>query len=165
MARPEPIEDMLDDLTTKQKLIVLGEKMIGFIIERTQKGQGVNGQFKGYSTKGRYPYWKRKADGKFKRQATQFKPSSPRDVNLTLTSDMLNSLKVKMNKTDDQQVTIGFPPAQAVKANSNEAQGRAISTPSKPVTEDEQRFIARYFDKEIKRSFRKASGKTEITIG
>ena len=45
MAKPIPVEDMLDDLTTKQKLIVLGEKMIGFIIERTQKGQGVNGAF------------------------------------------------------------------------------------------------------------------------
>ncbi len=169
MAKPVPIDDMLDDLTEKQKLIKLGEEMIGLIIERTQRGYGVEGAFKPYSRKGIYPYWKRKRDLKVrtkgKRQATEFAPKSPRDVNLTLTSDMLGSLKVKMNKTSDTQVTIGFTPANAVKANAQEKQGRAISTAEKPITDMEEKFIADFFDKEIKKSMSKSSGKTEIIIG
>jgi len=165
MAKPDDLDKMFDKLTTKQKLIVMAEKIIGMMIERTQKGIGVNGGFKPYSNKSRNPYWRRKQQGKFKRQAAAFKPSSASDVNLTLTSDMLNSLKVKRGGTNNTQVTIGMPPQQAVKANRQEKLGRAISTVENPVTNDEEKFIAQFFDKEIKKSFKKASGNTTIVIG
>ena len=156
---------MFNKLTTKQKMIKLGEEMIGFIIERTQRGYGVDGLFKAYSTKGIKPYWKRKQEGKIKRQSAKHKPGSPRDVNLTLTNDMLGSLKVKLGRTNEDQVTIGMPPQEAIKANAQELQGRAISTTSKPVTEMEEKFIAEFFNKEIKKAMKDASGKTEIVIG
>lgn len=168
MAKPVPIDDMFDDLTEKQKLIKLGEEMIGLIIERTQEGYGVNGDFDPYVSNtpdGSMPYWKRKQLGKFKRQSLEHRPSDEWDVNLTLTNDMLNSLKVKMNKTTDTQVTIGFSPANAVKANAQEKRGRAISTSEKPITDMEEKFIADFFDKEIKESMSKSDGKTEIIIG
>jgi hypothetical protein len=139
--------------------------MIGLIIERTQRGYGVDGLFKAYSTKGIKPYWKRKQEGKIKRQSAKHKPGSPRDVNLTLTNDMLGSLKVKLGRTNEDQVTIGMPPQEAIKANAQELQGRAISTTSKPVTEMEEKFIAEFFNKEIKKAMKDASGKTEIVIG
>ena len=111
---------MFNKLTTKQKMIKLGEEMIGLIIERTQRGYGVDGLFKAYSTKGIKPYWKRKQEGKIKRQSAKHKPGSPRDVNLTLTNDMLGSLKVKLGRTNEDQVTIGMPPQEAIKANAQE---------------------------------------------
>ena len=55
MAKPKPIDDMFDNLTGVQKMIVLGEKMIGLIIERTQRGYGVDGVFNPYSNKGLMP--------------------------------------------------------------------------------------------------------------
>ena len=165
MAKPKPIDDMLDKLTTTQKMIKLGEEMIGMMIERTQKGYGVNGDFKEYSTKGLSPYWKRKQAGGFKGQSLKHKPSSPRDVNLTLTSKMLNSLKVKVGRTNETQVTIGMPGTEAIKANAQELQGRAMSTPDKPVTATEEKFIAEFFNKEIKKAMKDASGRTEIVIG
>ena len=165
MAKAKPIDSMFNKLTTKQKMIKLGEEMIGLIIERTQRGYGVDGLFKAYSTKGIKPYWKRKQEGKIKRQSAKHKPGSPRDVNLTLTNDMLGSLKVKLGRTNEDQVTIGMPPQEAIKANAQELQGRAISTTSKPVTEMEEKFIAEFFNKEIKKAMKDASGKTEIVIG
>ena len=165
MAKTKPIDSMFNKLTTKQKMIKLGEEMIGLIIERTQRGYGVDGLFKAYSRKGIKPYWKRKQEGNIKRQSTKHKPNSARDVNLTLTSDMLSSLKVKLGRTNEDQVTIGMPPQQAIKANAQELQGRAISTTSKPVTEMEEKFIAEFFDREIKKAMKDASGRTEIVIG
>ena len=156
---------MFNKLTTKQKMIKLGEEMIGLIIERTQRGFGVDGLFEEYSRKGIKPYWKRKQEGGFKRQSTKHKPNSARDVNLTLTSDMLSSLKVKLGRTNEDQVTIGMPPQHAIKANAQELQGRAISTTAKPVTEMEEKFIAEFFDREIKKAMKDASGRTEIVIG
>ena len=163
--KPKPIDSMFNKLTTTQKMIKLGEEMIGLIIERTQRGYGVDGLFKEYSRKGIKPYWKRKQEGKFKRQSTKHKPGSARDVNLTLTSDMLSSLKVKLGRTNEDQVTIGMPPQEAIKANAQELQGRAMSTPDKPVTAMEEKFIAEFFDKEIKKAMKDASGRTEIVIG
>ena len=165
MDKPEDLDKMFDKLTTKQKLILMAEKLIGMMIKRTQKGFGVDGTFAPYSNKSKSPYWRRKQQGKFKRQATEFKPSSSTDVNLTLTSDMLNSLKVKKGGTNNMQVTIGMPPQQAVKANRQEKLGRAISTVENPVTDMEEKFIAEFFDKEIKKAFKKASGETTIVIG
>ena len=165
MAKPRPIDDMFDKLTTKQKMIKLGEEMIGLMIERTQRGYGVDGLFQEYSRKGVDPYWKRKQRGGFKRQSAKHKPNSARDVNLTLTSDMLNSFKVKLGRTNEDQVTIGMPPQQAIKANAQELQGRAISTTAKPVTAMEEKFIAEFFDKEVKKAMKDASGRTEILIG
>ena len=168
MAKPRPIDDMFDKLTTKQKMIKLGEEMIGMMIKRTQKGYGVNGDFDPYvsnTPSGSKPYWKLKQEGRFKRQSIKHKPSSVNDVNLTLTSDMLNSFKVKLGRTNEDQVTIGMPPQQAIKANAQELQGRAISTTAKPVTAMEEKFIAEFFDKEVKKAMKDASGRTEILIG
>ena len=165
MAKPKPIDDMFDNLTSVQKMIVLGEKMIGLIIERTQRGYGVNGLFKEYSRKGLRPYWKVKQEGKINRQSLKHKPNSARDVNLTLTNDMLGSLKVKPGRTNDDQVTIGMPGTEAIKANAQEKAGRAISTAAKPVTAMEEKFIAEFFDKEIKKAMKDASGRTRIVIG
>ena len=168
---PKPLEEMFDNLTSKQKMIALGTKLINMIKKRTIKGQGVDKPFTPYSQKefgksGRYtPYWMLKKQGKFKRQATAFKPSSPQDVNLVLTSDMLNSFQVKLGKTSDTQVTIGFPPAQSQKAFGLEKQGRVISSVSKPINEDEEQFIADLFDKRIKKAMKDASGNTELIIG
>jgi hypothetical protein len=156
---------MLDKITTTQKMIKLGEEMIGLIIKRTQRGYGVNGLFKEYSRKGLMPYWKRKQAGGFPRQSIKHKPSSPRDVNLTLTSDMLSSLKVKLGGTNADQVTIGMPSTEAIKANAQELQGRAISTTAKPVTAQEEIFIAEFFDKQIKKAMKDSSGRTRIVIG
>ena len=58
-----------------------------------------------------------------------------------------------------------MPPQQAIKANAQELQGRAISTTAKPVTEIEEKFIAEFFDREIKKAMKDASGRTEIVIG
>ena len=159
---------MFDKLTTTQKMIKLGEEMIGLIIKRTQKGYGVNGDFDEYignTPDGSKPYWKLKQEGRFKRQSMKHRPSSVNDVNLTLTSDMLNSLKVKLGGTNEGQVTIGMPPQQAIKANAQEALGRAMSTTAKPVTAQEEKFIAEFFDKEIKKAMKDASGRTRIVIG
>jgi len=161
--KPVDIDKMFDKLTTKQKLITMASEIIGMMIKRTQEGYGVNGKFKSYSNKSRNPYWRRKQQGKFKRQATEFKPSSSSDVNLTLTSDMLNSLKVK--RANNQQVTIGMSPQEAVKANRQEQLGRAISTVRKPITEEEEEFIAEYFDRRIKKAFKSGSGKTKLVLG
>ena len=170
--KPKPIEDMFKDLTTKQKMISLGNQLIQMIKERTIKGEGVDKPFKPYSTKsvgkdGKKftPYWMLKRDGKFKRQATGFKPSSPKDVNLILTSDMLNSFQVKPNGTNDKQVTIGFPPAESQKAFGLEKQGRVISSVSNPINNDEEKFIDKFFDKRIKKAMKEQSGRTEVIIG
>jgi hypothetical protein len=167
-SKPTPIFAMFNKLTTLDKMIELGESMIGLIIERTQRGYGVNGLFDAYSDKGLMPYWKRKQIGKgkaFKGQSLKHKPSSSRDVNLTLTSKMLNSLRVRLSGTDEEKVTIGMDPAQAIKANAHESQGRAISTVTKPVTVMEEKFIAEFFDKEVKKAMRESSGRTEIIVG
>ena len=78
---------------------------------------------------------------------------------------MLGSLKVKTGGTNDEQVTIGMPSTEAIKANAQELQGRAMSTTAKPVTAQEEKFIAEFFDKEIKKAMKDASGRTRIVIG
>lgn len=171
-SKPQPIEDMFDDLTTKQKMIALGSKLIDMIKKRTMKGMGVDGRFSPYSDqrvtrsgKKYEPYWLKKKRNEFKRQAAAFRPNSPKDVNLVLTGDLLNSFQVKRGGTNDSQVTIGFPPAESRKAFKQEALGRAISLPQKPVNSEEEEFIASFFDKQIKKAFKDASGRTELIIG
>lgn len=154
------LEDMFDDLNATQTFITFGEKMVNRIIERTQKGLDVFGKkFKQYSKS----YYEKKKEGKFKRQADQFRPSSRSDVNLTLTTDMLNSLQVK--EVTSKDVTVGFPSQEAIKANANEVQGRVISSTKRPVSKDDEKFIADFFDKQILKAMKEASGKTEIIIG
>ena len=141
-------------------LIAFGSEMADRIIERTQNGKDVRGRkFKAYSKK----YFEAKRNGEFVRQASQFKPSSRKDVNLTLTTDMLNSLKVK--KVSKKKVTIGMPPQEAVKANSNERLGRAISTTKRPISKDDEKFVAKFFDKRIVSAMNENSGTVSITIG
>ena len=151
---------MIDDLTSEQLLIAFGSEMADRIIDRTQDGKDVRGRkFKAYSKK----YFEAKRDGEFVRQASQFKPSSRKDVNLTLTTDMLNSLKVK--RVSKKKVTIGMPPQEAVKANSNERLGRAISTTKRPISKNDEKFVAKFFDKRIVSAMNENSGTVSITIG
>lgn len=165
---PVPLEEMFDDLSTKQKMISMGRGLISKITERTKKGKGVDGDFTPYSTKGfegGAPYWLRKKRGEFKRQADQFRPGSPKDVNLILTMDMINSFQVKLGGTSDSQVTIGFPAPQSHKAFAAQEAGRAISTKRDPVTNDEIKFIEEFWDDKIDKAFDASSGITEIIIG
>ena len=156
----EKLSNMIDDLTSEQLLIAFGSEMADRIIDRTQDGKDVRGRkFKAYSKK----YFEAKRDGEFVRQASQFKPSSRKDVNLTLTTDMLNSLKVK--RVSKKKVTIGMPPQEAVKANSNERLGRSISTTKRPISKDDQKFVAKFFDKRIVSAMNENSGTVSITIG
>ena len=151
---------MIDDLTSEQLLIAFGSEMADRIIDRTQDGKDVRGRkFKAYSKK----YFEAKRDGEFVRQASQFKPSSKKDVNLTLTTDMLNSLKVK--RVSKKKVTIGMPPQEAVKANSNERLGSAISTTKRPISKDDEKFVDKFFNKRIVSAMNKNSGSVSITIG
>ena len=165
---PIPLEEMFDELSTKQKMILMGRQLIDRIIKRTVKGEGVDGKFKSYSTRGYEggdPYWKRKRDGKFKRQAMDFAPSSASQVNLVLTQDMLNSFMVKKGSTSDSQVTIGFPAAESHKAFAAQKLGRAISTEKNPVTKDDELFIDAFWSKEIDKGLDAASGVKEIIVG
>ena len=156
----EKLSNMIDDLTSEQLLIAFGSEMADRIINRTQDGKDVRGRkFKAYSKK----YFKAKRDGEFVRQASQFKPSSRKDVNLTLTTDMLNSLKVK--RVSKKKVTIGMPPQEAVKANSNERLGRAISTTKRPISKDDEKFVDKFFNKRIVSAMNENSGAVSITIG
>ena len=156
----EKLSNMIDDLTSEQLLIAFGSEMADRIIDRTQDGKDVRGRkFKAYSKK----YFEAKRDGEFVRQASQFKPSSRKDVNLTLTTDMLNSLKVK--RVSKKKVTIGMPPQEAVKANSNERLGRAISTTKRPISKDDEKFVDKFFNKRIVSAMNKNSGAVSITIG
>ena len=156
----EKLSNMIDDLTSEQLLIAFGSEMADRIIDRTQDGKDVRGRkFKAYSKK----YFEAKRDGEFVRQASQFKPSSKKDVNLTLTTDMLNSLKVK--RVSKKKVTIGMPPQEAVKANSNERLGRAISTTKRPISKDDEKFVDKFFNKRIVSAMNKNSGSVSITIG
>lgn len=156
----EKLSNMIDDLTSEQLLIAFGSEMADRIIDRTQDGKDVRGRkFKAYSKK----YFEAKRDGEFVRQASQFKPSSRKDVNLTLTTDMLNSLKVK--RVSKKKVTIGMPPQEAVKANSNERLGRAISTTKRPISKDDEKFVDKFFNKRIVSAMNQNSGTVSITIG
>ena len=156
----EKLSNMIDDLTSEQLLIAFGSEMADRIIDRTQDGKDVRGRkFKAYSKK----YFEAKRDGEFVRQASQFKPSSRKDVNLTLTTDMLNSLKVK--RVSKKKVTIGMPPQEAVKANSNERLGRAISTTKRPISKDDEKFVDKFFNKRIVSAMNKSGETISITIG
>tara|TARA_R100000734_G_scaffold8314_2_gene6512 strand:- start:3926 stop:4468 length:543 start_codon:yes stop_codon:yes gene_type:complete len=176
------LAEMFDELTTKQRMISLGNEMINRIIKRSQNGFDVfNKKFKPYSTKPKKPYFfkkkfgdkkktvyvksyfERKRDGQIKRQASQFKPSSPSNVNLTLTGDMFNSFKVK--KATNKNVRIGFTPSESKKAFGNEEMGRVISSVKKPVSTDDEKFITGFYDKIMVKAMKEASGKTEIIIG
>ena len=77
--------------------------------------------------------------------------------------DMLNSLKVK--RVSKKKVTIGMPPQEAVKANSNERLGRAISTTKRPISKDDEKFVDKFFDKRIVSAMNENSGSVSITIG
>lgn len=168
------LAEMFEILTDKQKMISLGNDMINRIIKRTQSGQDVfETKFKPYSTKNEYkknnkvykytPYWINKQKGKFKRQAIQFKPGSNKDVNLTLTGDMLNSFKVK--KATNTRVRIGFTPSESKKVIGNEKNGRIISSTTKVVSDSDEKFITKFYDQLVIKAMNKVSDTTEITIG
>ena len=160
MAKGKPLADMFEDLTTTQKMTSFGNDMVNRIITRTQKGFSVfNKKFKKYSKK----YYERKKAGDIPRQASQFAPSSRSDVNLTLTGDMLNSFQVQ--SANDKGVIIGFRGDEAQKAFGNEENKRIISSVKAPVSKDDEKFIAKFFDKQLVKAMKESSGKTEIIIG
>ena len=160
MAKGKPLSSMFEDLTTTQKMTSFGNEMVNRIIKRTQKGFNVfNKKFKKYS-KG---YYDRKKAGDIPRQSIQHKPSSRSDVNLTLTGDMLNSFQVQA--VNDKGVTIGFRGDEAQKAFRNEENKRIIADVKAPVSKDDEKFIAQFFDKQLVKAMKESSGKTEIVIG
>ena len=152
---------MLDQITDSQLMTLLGQKMVNRIIDRTQnKKKDVELKtFKKYSK----AYFDKKRKGNLYRQAEQFAPKKRSDVTLTLTGDMLNSLQVKEAK--DTSVLIGFNPEGSIKANQNQAMGRAISTERNPVTKKDAKFIEDFFNKEITKAFEETSGTIKIDIG
>ena len=160
MAKGKPLSDMFEDLTTTQKMTSFGNDMVNRIITRTQKGFSVfNKKFKKYSKK----YYERKKAGDILRQASQFAPRSRSDVNLTLTGDMLNSFQVQ--SANDKSVTIGFRGDEAQKAFRNEENKRIIASVKAPVSRADEKFIAKFFDKQLVKAMKESSGKTEIVIG
>ena len=151
---------MFEDLTTTQKMTSFGNDMVNRIIKRTQKGFSVfNKKFKKYSKK----YYERKKAGDIPLQASQFAPRSRSDVNLTLTGDMLNSFQVQ--SANDKGVTIGFRGDEAQKAFWNEENKRIIAHVKRPVSRADEKFIAKFFDKQLVKAMKESSGKTEIVIG
>jgi len=160
LAKGKPLSDMFEDLTTTQKMTSFGNDMVNRIITRTQKGFNVfNKKFKKYSKK----YYERKKAGDIPRQASQFAPRSRSDVNLTLTGDMLNSFQVQ--SANDKSVTIGFRGDEAQKAFRNEENERIIASVKAPVSRADEKFIAKFFDKQLVKAMKESSGKTEIVIG
>jgi len=160
LAKGKPLSDMFEDLTTTQKMTSFGNDMVNRIITRTQKGFNVfNKKFKKYSKK----YYERKKAGDILRQASQFAPRSRSDVNLTLTGDMLNSFQVQ--SANDKSVTIGFRGDEAQKAFRNEENKRIIASVKAPVSRADEKFIAKFFDKQLVKAMKESSGKTEIVIG
>ena len=160
MAKGKPLSDMFEDLTTTQKMTSFGNDMVNRIITRTQKGFSVfNKKFKKYSNK----YYERKKAGDIPFQASQFAPRSRSDVNLTLTGDMLNSFQVQ--SANDKSVTIGFRGDEAQKAFRNEENERIIASVKAPVSRADEKFIAKFFDKQLVKAMKESSGKTEIVIG
>lgn len=171
---------MFEKLTTTQKMASFGNEMINRIIKRTQDGFTVfERKFKPYSTKPRKPYFfknknkktvyvksyfEKKRDNEFKRQSTEFAPNSASNVNLTLTGDMLNSLQIQT--VSDKGVVIGLRGDQAQKAFWNEEnKKRIISAVKAPVSRSDEKFIAKFFDKQLVKAMKESSGKTEIIIG
>jgi len=160
LAKGKPLSDMFEDLTTTQKMTSFGNDMVNRIITRTQKGFSVfNKKFKKYSKK----YYERKKAGDIPFQASQFAPRSRSDVNLTLTGDMLNSFQVQ--SANDKSVTIGFRGDEAQKAFRNEENKRIIASVKAPVSRADEKFIAKFFDKQLVKAMKESSGKTEIVIG
>tara|TARA_R110002012_G_scaffold149394_1_gene308409 strand:+ start:125 stop:607 length:483 start_codon:yes stop_codon:yes gene_type:complete len=160
LAKGKPLSSMFEDLTTTQKMNSFGNDMVNRIIKRTQKGLDVfSKKFKKYS-KG---YYDRKKTRQIPGQANQFAPRSRSDVNLTLTGNMLNSFQVQA--VNDKSVTIGFRGDEAQKAFRNEENKRIIADVKAPVSKDDEKFIARFFDKQLVKAMKESSGKTEIVIG
>ena len=60
MAKAVPIDKMFNKLSTKQKLIKMAEEIIGMMIERTQRGYGVDGTFEPYAKSKDKKWWHRK---------------------------------------------------------------------------------------------------------
>ena len=76
---------------------------------------------------------------------------------------MLNSFQIQA--VNDKGVTIGFRGDEAQKASGNEDNKRIIASVKKPVSKDDEKFIARFFDKQLVKAMKESSGKTEIVIG
>ena len=76
---------------------------------------------------------------------------------------MLNSFQVQ--SANDKGVIIGFRGDEAQKAFGNEENKRIISSVKAPVSKDDEKFIAKFFDKQLVKAMKESSGKTEIVIG
>ena len=77
---------------------------------------------------------------------------------------MLNSLQIQT--VSDKGVVIGLRGDQAQKAFWNEEnKKRIISAVKAPVSRSDEKFIAKFFDKQLVKAMKESSGKTEIIIG
>ena len=78
-------------------------------------------------------------------------------VNLTLTGDMMNGLQVRGFTTDS--VTIGWSGTNAKKIQWNEDMGRAVTTASKPLSNQSIKIVQQEARQRIKRNADKETAK------
>ena len=116
----------------------IGDEITDEIRVQTQKkGKDVfNENFKSYSR------------GYAKRKPRLRRGSKGNKVNLTLTGDMMKNLQTR--KVTNEGVTIGWSGGDAQKIQWNEDMGRAVTTKSKPLSNDSLKIIQVMASKKIK---------------
>ena len=116
----------------------IGDEITDEIRVQTQKkGKDVfNENFKSYSR------------GYAKRKPRLRRCSKGNKVNLTLTGDMMKNLQTR--KVTNEGVTIGWSGVDAQKIQWNEDMGRAVTTKSKPLSNDSLKIIQVMASKKIK---------------
>ena len=116
----------------------IGDEITDEIRVQTQKkGKDVfNENFKSYSR------------GYAKRKPRLRRGSKGNKVNLTLTGDMMKNLQTR--KVTNEGVTIGWSGVDAQKIQWNEDMGRAVTTKSKPLSNDSLKIIQVMASKKIK---------------
>lgn len=131
----------------------VGNWVVRAIREETRDGRGVDGQAFGAYTPG---YAKRKAEGAFRRQASQ--STAP---NLILTGDMDRDLQVL--EADGGGVKVGWP-SQGAKVLWNEASGRAVTTDRQPLSDTVLARVMRDIELELGRNAALSSGTLRLRI-
>ena len=116
----------------------IGDEITDEIRVQTQKkGKDVfNENFKSYSR------------GYAKRKPRLRRGSKGNKVNLTLTGEMMKNLQTR--KVTNEAVTIGWSGVDAQKIQWNEDMGRAVTTKSKPLSNDSLKIIQVMASKKIK---------------
>ena len=115
-------------------------------VQTQKKGKDVfNKNFKSYSR------------GYAERKPRIRRGSGSNKVNLTLTGDMMNGLQVRGFTTDS--VTIGWSGVNAQKVQWNEDMGRAVTTASKPLSNQSMKIVQQEARQRIKRNADKETAK------